>query len=148
MRSIETALKYVLRWALLGLAVMLIGAAYADGAGAKLYQSRCAHCHELVQNGIPPRSAIAARSVQFIVEKLSLGSMQSQALGLSDAQIEQVAAYLAEGPAAPQPEPVAPSVSSSATSPPVRNCRNSARRAKAKHTAAISSAGTVTQAIE
>ncbi len=71
----------------------------ADGdadiaAIAALYSQRCAGCHESGDPAIPQRAQIATRSQALIIEKLMQGSMQSQALGLSDAQIAGLARYL------------------------------------------------------
>jgi mono/diheme cytochrome c family protein len=65
--------------------------------GRALYQQRCAACHDQDRPDVPSRQQMATRTVAFIVDKLAFGSMQTQALGLSDAQIEQLASYLATG---------------------------------------------------
>jgi mono/diheme cytochrome c family protein len=76
-------------------ALMLPAAMSASAAeGEQLYLQRCAACHDSGQAGIPPRTQLVARTNQFIAEKLLLGSMQAQTLGLSEAQITQIADYL------------------------------------------------------
>ncbi len=61
---------------------------------AALYQRRCATCHESGDPAIPSRAQIAARPRSWVIEKLMLGSMQAQALGLSEIEITQLADYL------------------------------------------------------
>jgi mono/diheme cytochrome c family protein len=75
-----------------GGALSLIPAFGAEGE--QLYLQRCAACHNSGQTGIPPRSQLASRPKEFIIDKLMLGSMQSQTLGLSEAQIALIASYL------------------------------------------------------
>ncbi|WP_189644748.1 ThuA domain-containing protein [Luteimonas gilva] len=62
--------------------------------GEAIYGQRCAICHDHPQGNIPPRSLIASRSRERIVEALSQGAMRAQAQGLSAEQIEDVARYL------------------------------------------------------
>lgn len=73
--------------------------------GQQLYQQRCAACHESGQSGIPPRAQLQARGSDFIVDKLLLGSMQAQTLGLSEEQISAIAHYLALQPPVQSPVP-------------------------------------------
>ncbi|MFO1426400.1 MAG: hypothetical protein U1F11_05395 [Steroidobacteraceae bacterium] len=54
-------------------------------------------CHEQQRADIPARSLIEQRSPAFIVDKLLYGSMQVNALGLSDAQVEALARWLGHG---------------------------------------------------
>jgi hypothetical protein len=74
-------------------------AAPATGAadlaeGARLYAERCRACHESNQSGIPTVEKLYGQRADAIVEKLLLGSMQTQALGLTERQIGQVALFL------------------------------------------------------
>ena len=62
--------------------------------GARLYAERCRACHESNQSGIPAVEILRNLKSDAIVEKLLLGSMQTQALGLTELQIGQVALYL------------------------------------------------------
>jgi mono/diheme cytochrome c family protein len=85
-------------------ALLLAGAAVAARAaedGAELYQARCANCHDHPQPGLPPRSQLASHPVEFIVEKLTFGSMAPNALGLTDEQIAAIARWLSEAGRAP-----------------------------------------------
>jgi mono/diheme cytochrome c family protein len=75
-----------------------VGSQAFAGEGEQLYQQRCAPCHDTGQAGVPPRAQLASRSSEFIAEKLLLGSMQAQTLGLSEAQIALIADYLARQP--------------------------------------------------
>jgi outer membrane protein assembly factor BamB len=63
--------------------------------GGRLYAERCRACHESSQSGIPPVEKLYGQKADAIVEKLLLGSMQTQALGLTEQQIGQIALYLA-----------------------------------------------------
>jgi mono/diheme cytochrome c family protein len=62
--------------------------------GAAIFQQRCAVCHDNAEGNIPPRSLLAARSRERIIEALTVGIMRPQAQGLSAEQIEDVARYL------------------------------------------------------
>ncbi len=62
--------------------------------GEAIYRQRCAICHDHPQGNIPPRSLIATRSHERIVETLTRGAMRTQAQGLSAEQIDSVARYL------------------------------------------------------
>jgi mono/diheme cytochrome c family protein len=66
-------------------------------AGQALYTQRCAPCHDQVRADVPPRSQLVQRSPQFIADKLVFGSMQGQVLGLSDADIDTLSAWLGGG---------------------------------------------------
>lgn len=71
----------------------------ADASSAEasaLYAVRCASCHDQQRPDVPPRAQVAQRGRAFIVEKLVFGSMQAQALGLTDAQIDALARWLAD----------------------------------------------------
>ncbi len=69
-------------------------AAPPDACGRLLYEARCAACHEQQRSDMPSRAALSARERAFIVDKLRFGSMQPQALGLTDADLESIARYL------------------------------------------------------
>jgi hypothetical protein len=62
--------------------------------GQQLYAERCRACHDSNESGIPPTAKMSALKTDVIVEKLLLGSMQTQALGLSERQIGQIAVFL------------------------------------------------------
>lgn len=90
------------------LAAASTAAGAAEPEGQALYQQRCAPCHESGQSGIPPRAQLHSRSADFIAEKLLLGSMQAQTLGLSEQQISEIAQYLAQEPPPPPAQTVPP----------------------------------------
>jgi polyvinyl alcohol dehydrogenase (cytochrome) len=69
-------------------------AAPADSAAARLYQERCAVCHENPQGRIPPRFLIARRSAEDVIQTLTTGSMKQQASGLKPEEIRALAVYL------------------------------------------------------
>ena len=62
--------------------------------GARLYQERCAVCHDNAQGRIPPRFLIARRSTEDVVRTLTTGSMKQQASGLKPDEILSLAVYL------------------------------------------------------
>ena len=76
----------------------VLPATSASAATALLYQRRCAACHESGDAAIPSRAQIATRSRSWVMDKLMLGSMQAQALGLSEAEIGDLATYLSREP--------------------------------------------------
>lgn len=63
-------------------------------AGQQLYAERCRACHDSNQSGIPATDQLSKLKADAIVEKVLLGSMQTQALGLSERQLGQIAAFL------------------------------------------------------
>ena len=63
-----------------------------------LYVLKCAPCHDVGREGVPPHAQVSRLPVSAIVEKLKFGSMQPQALGLGDADIEALAQWLAGDP--------------------------------------------------
>jgi mono/diheme cytochrome c family protein len=81
--------------------LLLAGAPCLAEDGAALYAARCAACHDHPQTGIPPKAQLTSRPTEFIVEKLTFGSMSANALGLSDEQITLIARYLSETDLAP-----------------------------------------------
>lgn len=65
---------------------------------ATLYDSRCAACHEQDRPDVPARARMQLLSPAAIADKLMLGSMQSYAIGLTDAEIHALAAWIAALP--------------------------------------------------
>jgi len=66
--------------------------------GVRLYEQRCAMCHDSGQAGIPTRAHLATLSLKKIVFTLQYGAMQNQAFGLSAAQLHALAQYLISKP--------------------------------------------------
>lgn len=97
-----------MNWPALLLAFASLPVQATDTEGQLLYQQRCAACHDSGQVGIPPRAQLHARGSDFIVDKLLLGSMQAQTLGLSEAQISDIAHYLTQDPAPVEQNPAVP----------------------------------------
>jgi polyvinyl alcohol dehydrogenase (cytochrome) len=66
--------------------------------GAKLYEQRCAVCHDNASNNpqdrTPPKSAIARRSPDEVIAALTTGVMKPQANGLKELEIRAIAVYL------------------------------------------------------
>lgn len=63
-------------------------------AGQKIYEQRCASCHESGQERVPPGYLLRWLSVDHIERTLVSGPMQVQATGLERAEITSVAVYL------------------------------------------------------
>jgi polyvinyl alcohol dehydrogenase (cytochrome) len=68
--------------------------------GARVFAVRCASCHTEEELYAPSRVALSTRSHEAIVRALTTGSMRPMAEGLSAAEIDAVATYLADDPAA------------------------------------------------
>ena len=68
----------------------------ADPDGADLYQKRCAACHDngSVEQRIPKREQIAARSPEAIVNTLFEGAMMMQASGLTAEEGRAIARFI------------------------------------------------------
>ena len=66
--------------------------------GAKLYEERCAVCHDNTANNpqdrTPPKSLLARRAPDDIIAALTTGSMKTQAAGLKELEIRAIAVYL------------------------------------------------------
>lgn len=76
----------------------VIGAIGGEGGdpmlGAKLYDERCAGCHDHPAGRTPSKTAISDNTPAFIATTLFGGIMRPMAQGLSPHQIASVAAYL------------------------------------------------------
>jgi polyvinyl alcohol dehydrogenase (cytochrome) len=62
--------------------------------GAKLYEQRCAACHEHPRGRVPSREALGYRASSNIVMALKTGAMQPQATGLTTEDARAIAAFL------------------------------------------------------
>lgn len=62
--------------------------------GAKLYEQRCAVCHDNAQDRTPPKAMLARRAPEEIITALTTGSMKTQAAGLKELEIRALAVYL------------------------------------------------------
>lgn len=65
-----------------------------DAASAQIYQEKCATCHDKPVGRVPPRSAIAMRSTEDIIQSMTTGSMKQFADGLTADQIRALTIYL------------------------------------------------------
>src|SRR5713226_2836821 len=65
-----------------------------DAASAQIYQDKCATCHDKPVDRVPPRSAIAMRSTEEIIQTMTTGSMKQFAEGLTADQIRALTIYL------------------------------------------------------
>ena len=81
-------------------------AAATDSAGAALYATRCAACHDHASGRIPPKVLISiTRSAEDVIDTLTLGAMRAQATGLTAEQIKSLAVYITGKRPAPRPSP-------------------------------------------
>jgi polyvinyl alcohol dehydrogenase (cytochrome) len=62
--------------------------------GEKLYQQKCASCHDNPTGRIPPKAAIAQNTPTLIISTLVEGAMRPMAAGMAPHDIASVAAYL------------------------------------------------------
>ncbi|MBK8994101.1 MAG: PQQ-binding-like beta-propeller repeat protein [Gammaproteobacteria bacterium] len=68
--------------------------ASADTPASRLYDARCASCHEHPQGRIPPRASLRYSPPENVRHALVHGAMRPMAQGLSDAQILSLVVYL------------------------------------------------------
>jgi len=62
--------------------------------GDKLYQARCASCHDKAQGRIPTTDALRTRKPEQILASLRMGVMRTQSVGLSVFQMQGIAQFL------------------------------------------------------
>jgi polyvinyl alcohol dehydrogenase (cytochrome) len=62
--------------------------------GAKLYEQRCAMCHDSGQDRTPTKAALVRRAPDEIIAALTTGSMKTQASGLKELEIRALAVFL------------------------------------------------------
>src|SRR5580700_4954536 len=77
------------------LALILPALSAQDDAGAAIYKERCASCHDVPAERVPPLSSIKAMSGEAIYTALTSGVMKTRAEGLSTAQIFALIGYIA-----------------------------------------------------
>jgi mono/diheme cytochrome c family protein len=73
---------------------MFTGAGGDPVAGEKLYQQKCASCHDAPSGRIPPKAAITANTPTMIMSTLLEGVMAPMARGLAPKDMAAIAAYL------------------------------------------------------
>src|SRR5215831_7380902 len=81
------------------------GSAWAQPSGEAIYRERCAGCHDLTSQRIPPKSALQKMPAARILRVLDFGVMMSVAYPLKRDEREAVSKYL--GTDAPEPAPSA-----------------------------------------
>lgn len=62
--------------------------------GAKLYEQRCATCHDHPVDRLPPKSVLQRRTADEVIATMTTGSMRMQAGGLRELEIRALAVYL------------------------------------------------------
>jgi polyvinyl alcohol dehydrogenase (cytochrome) len=92
-----------MRSALLLVMIVLFCSPLAAQDGGAIYEEHCAACHNNPKERVPPLSAIKAMTAEAIQAALKTGSMQSQAQGLSSAQLNALIAYIAPSGSAETP---------------------------------------------
>lgn len=65
-----------------------------DPVAARIYEQRCAVCHDNPQDRVPPLFLIRRRSADDVIQTLTSGSMKQQAKGLSAEEIRALAVHL------------------------------------------------------
>src|SRR4051794_19005001 len=73
---------------------LFTGAGGDPAAGEKIYQQRCASCHDNPTDRIPAKAAIAGNTPTMIMSTLLEGVMAPMARGMSPKDMASVAAYL------------------------------------------------------
>ncbi len=94
---------------LLGVLLVLACAApaRAQPSGEAIYRARCAGCHDLTSQRIPPKSALQQMPATRILRVLDFGVMMSVAYPLRRDEREAVAGYLGTAAGDPAPPPSA-----------------------------------------
>ncbi len=77
------------------LVVAMCAGALGAQDGANTFKTKCAQCHDHPVGRIPAVSALRAMTKSAILNALDNGSMKAQAAGLSEAQRQAIAEYLA-----------------------------------------------------
>lgn len=90
-----------------------------DSAGAAVYRTHCAQCHDQVAPGnrIPPRSALRELAPEAIMASLTSGVMKQQGAALSPMEKAEVAAWLGAPPPSAKASPAAYTCPSGAPAP-------------------------------
>jgi polyvinyl alcohol dehydrogenase (cytochrome) len=83
----------------LGLSLPLAAHAQDAAAGETVFNGRCKGCHEPAIERAPTKTTLATYPAATIVDALTNGVMKPMAAGLSDADKQNVAAYLTAGSA-------------------------------------------------
>jgi polyvinyl alcohol dehydrogenase (cytochrome) len=94
---------------------LAVPAAAQQADGEAVFKQACATCHADGQTQAPTREALAQMTPESILNALTLGRMQIQAISLTEAQQRAVSVFLAGRPFSP---PVPPVVTNRCTTSP------------------------------
>jgi mono/diheme cytochrome c family protein len=98
-RRVRGGIALVLGFALLGVATHVWAAAPVVGAnGAKVYEQRCAQCHNGQVARAPKFEFLKVRTPESIVDSLENGVMKFIGLAMSDPDRKAVAEFIAGRP--------------------------------------------------
>ena len=98
-RRVRGGIAFVLGFALLGVATHVWAVAPVVGAnGAKVYEQRCAHCHNGQVARAPKFEFLKVRTPESIVDSLENGVMKFIGLAMSDPDRKAVAEFIAGRP--------------------------------------------------
>src|ERR1700752_4830252 len=98
-RRVKGSIDRVLGFALLGVATHVWAAAPIVGAdGAKVYEQRCAHCHNGQVARAPKFEFLKVRSPESILDALENGVMKFIGLAMSDPDRKAVSEFIAGKP--------------------------------------------------
>src|SRR3954468_18018734 len=92
------------------LAVLMLLTASAEAqttSGERVYRERCAGCHDVTSQRIPPKSALQQMPATRILRVLDFGVMMSVAYPMRRGERESVAKYLGTDAGDPAPPPSA-----------------------------------------
>jgi polyvinyl alcohol dehydrogenase (cytochrome) len=89
MKFFRSAMLSILPWSL---------AIAGDGDGARLYQERCATCHDQSVERMPSRAALREFAPEYIITAITTGVMRVQGSGLSSEQMRALAEFLSAKP--------------------------------------------------
>lgn len=87
--------------AVLGIGMLFAPAAFAEPTveeGSALYDARCKMCHGTGMGGAPLMDKMATLDPDYVVDKLTSGTMSAMASGISDANKRDIAVFLTKKP--------------------------------------------------
>src|SRR5215470_2295830 len=99
----RTSRPILLAAAIVAAVTAVTGSARAQGSGEVIYRERCAGCHDLTSQRIPPKSALQKMPATRILRVLDFGVMMSVAYPLKRDEREAVAKYLGTDAGDPAP---------------------------------------------
>src|SRR5215470_11729051 len=99
----RTSRPILLAAAIVAAVTAVTGSARAQGSGEVIYRERCAGCHDLTSQRIPPKSALQQMPATRILRVLDFGVMMSVAYPLRRDEREAVAKYIGTSAGDPVP---------------------------------------------